>query len=60
MYRQTISSPGAPDSHHASYPKIQLRFAPGDDGTKLLRDTEDMFTLELEELRLVFEKIEKA
>jgi hypothetical protein len=39
---------------------FNVRFAPGEDGRKLFADTKDIFTLELGELRLVFELIENA
>jgi tryprostatin B 6-hydroxylase len=39
---------------------FNVSFAPGEDGTKLFRDTKDMFTLDLGELKLVFEKIVKV
>jgi cytochrome P450 family 628 len=39
---------------------FNVRFAPGEDGTTLFRDTKDMFTTALGELELLFENIEKA
>ncbi len=39
---------------------FNVSFAPREDGKKLFADTKDMFTLELGELRLVFDRVEKA
>jgi hypothetical protein len=39
---------------------FNVRFAPGEDGKKLFSDTKDIFTLDLGELKLMFERIEKA
>lgn len=39
---------------------FNVSFAPEEDGNRLFRDMKDIFTLELGELKLVFERIEKA
>lgn len=39
---------------------FNVSFAPEEDGNRLFRDTKDIFTLELGELKLAFERIEKA
>ncbi len=39
---------------------FNVRFAPGEDGIGLFRDTKDQFTLALGDLKLIFEKIDKS
>jgi len=38
---------------------FDIRFGPGDDGSELIRDTKDIFTLALGDLFLVFEPLKK-